>query len=64
MTATNEADTVRHRIELARETTTPAQLATLLALVSALTFALVVLQEPLVHDAVHDFRHAAGIVCH
>lgn len=64
MTATIEADTVRHRIGLARETTTPARLATLLALVAAITFALLIVQEPLVHDSVHDFRHAAGIVCH
>ncbi|WP_435064242.1 CbtB domain-containing protein [Halobaculum sp. EA56] len=61
MTAT---DTVHGRWEHARTTVTPARaLATALA-VAALGFTLLALQEPTAHEAMHNFRHAAGIVCH
>jgi len=61
MTAT---DTVHGRLDRARTTTTPTQaLATALAVV-ALGFTLLALQEPAAHEAMHNFRHAAGIVCH
>jgi cobalt transporter subunit CbtB len=35
-----------------------------LLLIAALGFALLFVQEPLVHDSMHNFRHAAGITCH
>jgi membrane-bound metal-dependent hydrolase YbcI (DUF457 family) len=35
-----------------------------LGAVAALGFALLFVQEPLAHDAMHNFRHGAGIVCH
>ncbi|MFC6718213.1 CbtB domain-containing protein [Natrialbaceae archaeon GCM10025810] len=57
-------DTVTDRIELARGELTTAQIATGLALVAAISFALLFLQDPLAHDAMHNFRHAAGITCH
>jgi cobalt transporter subunit CbtB len=57
-------DTVDGRIERARTELTPGQAATGLLLVAALGFALLFLQEPLAHDAMHNFRHAAGITCH
>ena len=57
-------DTVRGRIEHARTQLTPTQVATGLALVAALGFALLFVQEPTMHDSLHDFRHAAGITCH
>jgi cobalt transporter subunit CbtB len=57
-------DTVHGRIDHARTTLTPAQLGAGLLLVTAVGFALLFVQEPLVHDAMHDFRHAAGITCH
>ncbi|ELZ11696.1 hypothetical protein C479_06562 [Halovivax asiaticus JCM 14624] len=59
-----ESDTVRNRVRIAQETMTPGQLAALLAFGAAIAFALVFVQEPLVHDSLHDFRHAAGITCH
>jgi len=62
MTMTDE--TVSDRVRTARATLTPQEASTLLVFAAAITFALVVLQEPLVHDSLHDFRHAAGIVCH
>ncbi|ELZ33911.1 hypothetical protein C474_03090 [Halogeometricum pallidum JCM 14848] len=40
------------------------QVAAGLALVAALGFALLFLQEPMVHDSMHNFRHAAGVTCH
>lgn len=57
-------DTVQGRIERARIELTPAQVATGLALVVALGFALLFLQEPAVHDSLHNFRHVAGVTCH
>ena len=57
-------DTVSGRIELVRTTTTPGQLAAIGAFAAAIAFALVFVQEPLVHDSMHNFRHAAGITCH
>lgn len=57
-------DTVSDRIGLARNQLTTAQIAAGLAFGIAITFTLLFLQEPLAHDATHNFRHAAGIVCH
>ncbi|MXV63840.1 CbtB-domain containing protein [Natronorubrum sp. JWXQ-INN-674] len=62
MRATN--DTVSSRIEIARAELTPIQFATGLLFAAAIAFVLVFLQEPLAHDAMHNFRHAAGITCH
>lgn len=57
-------DTVHGRITHARVSLTPAQMATGLALVLAVGFLLLFVQEPLVHDSLHNFRHAAGVTCH
>ena len=57
-------NTVHGRIEQARMELTPARVAAGLALVAALGFALLFVQEPMVHDSMHNFRHAAGITCH
>ncbi|MFC4408266.1 CbtB domain-containing protein [Haloarchaeobius iranensis] len=57
-------NTVHDRVEQARVELTPTQLAVGLALVAALGFALLFVQEPMVHDSMHNFRHAAGITCH
>ena len=60
--STNE--TVADRFELARASLTPTQIAAVLTFGAAIVFTLMFLQEPLVHDATHNFRHAAGITCH
>ena len=57
-------NTVHGRIEQARMELTPARVAVGLALFAALGFALLFVQEPMVHDSMHNFRHAAGITCH
>lgn len=57
-------DTVHGRIERARIELTPTQLALGLALVVALGFVLLFVQEPMVHDSMHNFRHAVGVTCH
>jgi cobalt transporter subunit CbtB len=57
-------NTVRGRVEQARIRLTPAQMAVGLALIAALGFALLFAQEPMLHDSMHNFRHAAGITCH
>jgi len=57
-------DTVHGRIEHARVELTPRKVAIGLAIVAALGFALLFLQEPLAHDSLHNARHAAGITCH
>lgn len=58
------SDTVHDRVEQARTELSPTQVAVGLALVAALGFALLFVQEPAVHDSMHNFRHAAGITCH
>ena len=62
MSATN--DSIHRRIERARIELTPAQIAAGLAVIAALGFTLLFVQEPTAHDALHNFRHAAGITCH
>ncbi|WP_323674176.1 CbtB domain-containing protein [Halorubellus sp. PRR65] len=57
-------DTVDARLEQARTELKPTQVATGLALAAALGFALLFVQEPTLHDAMHNFRHAAGVTCH
>ncbi|ACM58973.1 CbtB domain-containing protein [Halorubrum lacusprofundi] len=57
-------DTVHDRIDRASTDLTAGQLATGLGLVAAISFALLVLQDPAAHDSLHNFRHAAGVVCH
>ena len=57
-------DTVRDRIGSARVELTPLQVGAGLALVVALVFTLLFVQDPMVHDSMHSFRHAAGITCH
>jgi len=57
-------DTVHDRIERARIDLTLIQIAAIFALVVAAGFLLLFVQEPLVHDSMHNFRHAAGITCH
>lgn len=62
MSVTN--DTVHDRIERARIDLTPTQRVAIVVLVAAIGFVLLFVQEPLVHDSIHNFRHAAGITCH
>lgn len=57
-------DTVSDRIVHARSDLTPTAALMSVALAAALGFTLLFLQDPLVHDALHNFRHAAGITCH
>lgn len=61
---TTATDTVHGRIEHARVELTPTQLALGIALVVALVFVLLFVQEPMVHDSMHNFRHAVGVTCH
>jgi len=56
--------TVHDRIDHARTNLTPTQMGAGLVLIAILGMALLFVQEPLVHDSMHNFRHAAGITCH
>lgn len=56
--------TVHDRIEQAQAELHPREVILGLALVAALGFTLAFLQDPLIHDAMHNFRHGAGITCH
>jgi cobalt transporter subunit CbtB len=62
MTATD--DSVHDRLTDARIALTPAQVAVAITLLAALGFVLLFAQAPMLHDSMHNFRHAAGIVCH
>jgi hypothetical protein len=57
-------DTVSGRVEGAFVELTPAQMAIALALIVALGGTLMLVQEPAVHDSLHNFRHMTGITCH
>ncbi|SFS08689.1 Probable cobalt transporter subunit (CbtB) [Halomicrobium zhouii] len=59
-----DTDTVRRRIDHARATLTPAQMAVGVGLIAALGFTLLFVQDPLVHDGLHNIRHGAGVTCH
>jgi hypothetical protein len=59
-----ETDTVSDRIVRARSDLMPTAAVMTIALAAALGFTLLFLQDPLVHDAMHNFRHTAGITCH
>jgi len=59
-----ETDTVRGRVDIATSSISGTHLALGLALVAALGFALLFVQEPMFHDGLHNFRHGAGITCH
>lgn len=61
MTAT---ETVRDRIAIANAQFTPAQIAVGFGLVALIGTALLFAQQPMLHDSMHNFRHAAGVVCH
>ncbi|MFA9517172.1 CbtB domain-containing protein [Halopenitus sp. H-Gu1] len=56
--------TIHGRIDHARVEFTPTRIALGIMLVAALGFALLFIQEPMVHDSMHSFRHAAGVTCH
>lgn len=58
------ANTVHDRLRLARTELTLTQALSVLLAVAALGFALALFQDPTAHEAMHDFRHAAGVVCH
>jgi hypothetical protein len=62
--AATETDTVTGRVAQARTELSARDVALGLALTAALLFGLLLLQEPMLHDALHNFRHASGITCH
>jgi len=57
-------DTVRGRVDIATSTLSGTQMALALTFVAAIGFTLLFVQDPMVHDAMHNFRHGAGITCH
>lgn len=57
-------DSVHGRFEQARVELTPREMALGLGLIAAIGFLLVFVQDPMVHDALHNFRHGAGVTCH
>ena len=57
-------DSVYDRLDHARTALSGTQIAIGLALVAALGFTLLFVQDPMLHDSLHNFRHSAGITCH
>ena len=57
-------DTVADRIAAARTTLSPTEAGLGLLAVALALFLLTFAQNPLVHEAMHDGRHVAGVVCH
>lgn len=61
---TARQSTVAGRWSHAVGTLTPVQTAIAVGIVAALGFTLLFAQDPLIHDAAHNFRHGTGITCH
>ena len=59
-----ENETIGSRFAIAQSNLSSVQIAVVLAFSAAIVFTLMFLQEPLVHESVHNFRHTAGITCH
>lgn len=57
-------NSVTDRVEQTYIELTPAQMALGIGLVVALGVTLLFVQEPMMHEAMHNFRHTAGITCH
>ena len=60
----DDGESVSDRFDRARTTLTRVQVAIGIGLVAALGFTLLFVQDPMVHDSLHNFRHGAGITCH
>lgn len=56
-------DTVHGRIDYALRVT-PKTLLGGVVLAALIGTVLLFVQEPAVHDAMHNFRHAVGVTCH
>ena len=59
-----DVHSVRGRVATLCLEHSPARLAVGLGLLALLAATLVAVQEPAVHEALHDFRHVAGVTCH
>ena len=57
-------ETVHDRVEFATDSLTPTQVVLGLGLITLVAALTLFAQEPLVHDAMHNFRHTAGVTCH
>lgn len=57
-------DTVHDRIDRASRELSATQIGIGLAMALSIGFVLMFMQDPMVHDAMHNFRHVAGITCH
>jgi hypothetical protein len=57
-------ETVHDRVAQANSELTATKIGLGLAILASIGFVLLFLQAPLAHDAMHNFRHAAGITCH
>lgn len=58
------SETVRDRLEHLKTEVGPLELVAGAAFAASLLFTLAFMQEPLVHDSLHGFRHGAGVTCH
>lgn len=56
--------TVAGRVEQAALELDTVYIAAVVAVGVALGFSLLFMQEPLLHDSLHNFRHSIGITCH
>jgi len=57
-------DSVGNRLTNVKETASVTDILAGLLFATALSFTLLFIQDPLVHDSLHNFRHVGGVVCH
>lgn len=63
-TQSQNEEGVTDRFDRASTGLTGVHLSVGVALVAALGFTLLFVQDPMMHDSLHNFRHAAGVTCH
>lgn len=54
----------RQRLAVVQQQLSNSQLLIGLSLVLLVGVGLLFVQDPMVHNALHEFRHGAGITCH
>jgi len=62
--STTTSDSARQRLAVVQHELSNSQMVIGLLVVLIVGAGLLFVQDPMVHSALHEFRHGAGITCH